>query len=226
MLTYLNALLSGAVDPFWPHVVLLTTSVVAGIAVGAGIIFESSEYSAAVHRVAKWLVIVGIAIESLCTISLFVFDKGISNAQQSKIIELETRIAPRDLTDTQQKEIADKLKPFAGMHFDLEMTPRIEIMKLLDKIENALLLAGWKEQPPRPEVPQFDRISRSKVGGARSVAGVWVLWPQPSGEPFKSAADTLVSALKDKGITASLVNVVNPDAYDSDKIHVWVGDKP
>src|SRR4029077_19635229 len=54
MLTYLSAALSVGVSPFWPHLILLSVSVLAGVAVGAGIIFEAPEYSAATHRKAKW----------------------------------------------------------------------------------------------------------------------------------------------------------------------------
>jgi hypothetical protein len=91
MLTYLSALFSGTTEPFWPHLILISGSVLAGIAVGAGILLESNEYSTSVHRLANWLVIVGVVIESVCTVCLFVFDEGISGAQQSKIIALETK---------------------------------------------------------------------------------------------------------------------------------------
>jgi hypothetical protein len=94
MLTYLSEILSGTAEPFWPHCVLISISVVASFAVAAGILLESPKYSAAVHRVAVWLVICGVAVEALCMISLFVFDEAISSAQQSKIIALETQIAP------------------------------------------------------------------------------------------------------------------------------------
>jgi uncharacterized membrane protein len=87
MLTYLSAALSGAVNPFWPHLVLLAVSVLAGAGVGLGIIFEAPEYSSGTHRIAQRLVIAGVILESICTVSLFVFDEGISNAQQAKLIE-------------------------------------------------------------------------------------------------------------------------------------------
>jgi hypothetical protein len=90
MLTYVSSFLAGEVDPFWPHVWLLSLSVGASIAVGAGIIFERPKYSTAIHNAAFWLVVTGIAIEALCTIFLFVFDEGISNAQTRKISSLET----------------------------------------------------------------------------------------------------------------------------------------
>jgi hypothetical protein len=104
MPAYLSHFFSGEVDPTWPHAILLTVTVLASFAVAAGIIFESPEYSASVHRVATWCVIVGVAIEAVCTITLFVFDEGISSAQQSKIIALETRLAPRVLTSEQFEE--------------------------------------------------------------------------------------------------------------------------
>jgi hypothetical protein len=86
-------LLSGTAEPFWPHFVLLSVSIIAAFAVGFGILLESPKYSAAVHRVATWLVLGGIAVESACTVFLFVFDERISDAQQSKIAALETRLA-------------------------------------------------------------------------------------------------------------------------------------
>ena len=161
------------------------------------------------------LVVVGVAAEFAISLRVSLIEN-----------EWEISQLPRDLSEAQQRKIATKLKPFSGMHFDLEMHQDIEPMRLLDKIENALLLAGWEEQPPRSDHQTFDRVNRSKVAIGRTVAGVWVLWPQPSSEPFKSAADALVKALRDNGITATLVTATHPDAYDSDKIHIWVGARP
>jgi hypothetical protein len=106
MLTYIIALLSGTAAPFWPHFVLISGSVLAGIAVGAGIILEAPEYRTSVHRVAKWLVIAGVTVESLCTVCLFVFDERISSQQQETIISLEKQIAPRQLNDDQSAALA------------------------------------------------------------------------------------------------------------------------
>ena len=92
MLTYLSALLPDTSWPFWPHFWLLFVSILASFAVAAGIILEANEYSASTHRVAKWLVIGGVAIEAACTVSLFVFDERISGAQQSTILEQQSQI--------------------------------------------------------------------------------------------------------------------------------------
>ena len=93
ILTYLRAVWDGVADPLWPHIILLGVSVIAGVVVAVGIVYEANEYrERPIHRAAKWLVIWGVAVESLCTIALFVFDERISNAQESKIINLEGKI--------------------------------------------------------------------------------------------------------------------------------------
>jgi hypothetical protein len=90
------------------HFVLISGSVLAGIAVGAGIIFESNEYSASAHRVEKWLVIGGVAIESICTVCLFVFDEGISRSQQTRIEAQQSKIATLDIKTSEAETEAGK----------------------------------------------------------------------------------------------------------------------
>jgi hypothetical protein len=148
MLTYLSAVLPDTSWPFWPHFWLLSVSVVASFAVGAGIIFESAEYSASVHRVATWLVLGGIAVESLCTIVLFVFDEDISRDQQSKIeaqqatiISLEKRLAPRHLID--KEKFVARLKQFSGTKFAMSAASAAEPTHLAVEIGDALTSAGW-----------------------------------------------------------------------------------
>jgi hypothetical protein len=93
----MSAVWAGTENPLWPHLVLIPGSVLAGIAVGAGIVFERPEYPESVHRIAFWLVVAGVAVESIMTVSLFVVDERISGAQQDKIFVLEKEAAPRDL---------------------------------------------------------------------------------------------------------------------------------
>jgi hypothetical protein len=124
MLTYITRFWSGGFEPFWPHVVLLSLSVLASIAVGVGIIFERPKYSKAVHRAAFWLIVGGIGIEAICTIFLFVFDEGISGAQQSTIIALEERLASRWITDDQTTKLVTRLSEFAGTEYDAFASPK------------------------------------------------------------------------------------------------------
>jgi hypothetical protein len=92
VLTYLGAVWLGEANPPWPHVVLLSFGILAAFTVGIGILLESPKYSTSLHNLATWLVLGGIAIESLCTVQLFVFDERISARQDSIIISQQSRI--------------------------------------------------------------------------------------------------------------------------------------
>lgn len=133
MLIYLSSVLAGTADPLWPHIILLSVSIIAAFTVGAGILFESPKYSAAIQRLATWLVLGGIAVESLCTVFLFVFDERISGAQQSKIIALETEIAPRRILPTDCQEIAESMRSQSG---------RVEIDSYAADLEGGIL--AWQ----------------------------------------------------------------------------------
>jgi hypothetical protein len=160
------------------------------------------------------LVVIGVAGEF--TISLRV--SLIENAWE--ISQL-----PRTLSGEQQTTIAKKLKQFSGTHFDFEMHQDLEPMVLLDEIENVLALAGWQEQPTRPGRQTFDRVNRPPVAIGRTIAGVWILWPTGDGS-FKAAADAFRDELKANGIVASSVEIANPEAFDLDKVHIWIGERP
>ena len=142
ILTYASKFDSGELPSGWPHLWLLFTSVLASFAVGAGIIFERPSYPPSIHSIAFWLVIGGIAIEALCTIFLFVFDEGIKNAQQSKIIALETRLAPRHLE--QAAKFIYQAKAFSGTKFAMSAGPSFETEGFAIEIAEALRAAGWQ----------------------------------------------------------------------------------
>jgi hypothetical protein len=97
---------------FVVHAYLLGGDVMATIVIGAGILWEHG--SPDVRKVADRLVIWGVVAETLCSVALFTVDEGISAAQQSKIIALEERIAPRRLTAAQCSGIVEALSSFAG----------------------------------------------------------------------------------------------------------------
>jgi hypothetical protein len=145
MLAYFSAVWAGEADPLWPHVVLLSVSIISAFTVGAGILLESPKYSDSVHRVATWLVLGGIAVESLCTVLLFVFDERVSGAQQSKIIALETRIAPRILT-TAQSDVIQTLRSKVPAVFVLS-SPDIEPAMFSAQLQASLVDAGISVNP-------------------------------------------------------------------------------
>lgn len=84
MWAYFSALFTGDADAV--RSALLYGAVVGGIIVAIGIIWESKKLD-----VATAIVVVGVFLESLCTIKLFAIDEGISNEQKAKIISLEAR---------------------------------------------------------------------------------------------------------------------------------------
>lgn len=190
-----------------------------------GVYLENEAFSKYVQHTGWKILLVGLAAEILISAELWGVDTGITNRQQEKIFALEKTIAPRDLDQTQRQEIADAIKPFAGTPFDLSATVEIEPMRLLDKIEAALGLGGWIEQPDASPVPKFDRMNKSPVG-IRTVAGVWVLYPTKSVSEYESAAKALRTALDKQGILGSLYSISGEQPYDLNVIHVWVGGKP
>jgi hypothetical protein len=193
MPTYIASILAGTADPFWTHLVLLSLSVLGGMVVGAAIIFEAEKYSNRVQQSAKWAVIAAVAVESACTISLFVIDECISGAQQSKIVSLETKLAPRTLTVIAEGEIATDLRPFAPIEgaerpatqsvavFPTSTT--FEAARLAESIAVSLEKAGWS-------------VNRNHVTmgyGDLSINGVGMFLP--TGGLADPAADAVILAL-------------------------------
>jgi hypothetical protein len=196
MLTYLSNFFSGEVDPTWPHAVLLSITVLASFAVAAGIVFESPKYSESIHRIATMLVIVGVAVEAVCTIVLFVFDEGISSAQQSKIISLEKQIAPREIDGPAFTEIV-RNGPKAKIEL-LYVREDPDSYQLALQIFWYLSNAGWDCRPQAPispvtsSSPYADRpIAMTVTGHATGITLVVheygdIKWESPLGILFKA----------------------------------------
>jgi len=110
----------GALDPTWPHFILIAGTILGGALVGLGVILEAPK----ILSLPVAAVFVGIVIEAACTLSLFGFDEGISGSQLTKIIALEEELAPRSLTDEQVNRIGDKLLKFAGRRVDVIIDAR------------------------------------------------------------------------------------------------------
>jgi hypothetical protein len=161
MLTYVSKFLSGGFDPFWPHVSLLSVSVLASIAVGAGIIFERPKYSAAVHRAAFWLIVAGVAIEAICTIFLFVFDEGISQSQQDRIEALLDQLTPAQL---EYMKFTNDLSGIAPVPIIIEAEPDSNSQFFAADLSAAFRQAGWPQRSIVNEPMGF-------------IPGIWVKYP-------------------------------------------------
>jgi hypothetical protein len=98
-----------AVFSDWPHLLLLGGATFGGVLVGIGILKESETWN-----VAAILVLIGVIIEPIFTLWLFVYDENISRAQQSTIVALETTLSPRVV---EQAKAGSILAKFSDMRF-------------------------------------------------------------------------------------------------------------
>ena len=255
ILTYLSAALSGGVSPFWPHLVLISVSVLAGAAVGAGIIFESPKYSVAIHRLATWLVIGGVAVESLCTVGLFVFDEGISHAQQAEIISLRKAAAPRNIRGDEFRKIADALKSYRGIKYDLSLPPLNNpgfVGSLLEpgsylpeQLVTALRLGGWEIKSMDGDIPKTALpwefagaavipspsvnsvpIPTILVGQISGVVGVRISVNVLSDGNLVDAAEALSNALDSIDILNDLAITSEDGGMTPHVVHITLGSKP
>jgi hypothetical protein len=206
---YISAVWAGAEDPVWPHLVLIPASVLAGIAVGAGIVFEAPKYSPKTHNRAFLAVVLGIAIESLCTVLLFVVDERISNAQQStieaqriKIIALENRLAPRSIDHNERAAISELLRKYEGQEFQGAIASSIaDGRSVWEPLHSALLAAHWVFVPP-------SSMGFGNPPAAVPIApepGVVIFVPPESSGQTKDAGIALANALVAIGIDARVI---------------------
>jgi hypothetical protein len=122
MLTAIFANISDQLASFIRSV-LLSGDVLATIAVGCGIIWESGPLE--VHHVAHRLVIWGIIAETICTIGLFVFDNGMNDVQVAIIR------AQNDRIEAQQKKIDDNEKVLIWQQMPRQLGQITDCRKIL-----------------------------------------------------------------------------------------------
>lgn len=196
------------------HSYLLAGEALAAICVMYGIIWESNEYGASVHRVARNFVIWGVIAETVFSLLLFVFDEGISSAQREKIIVLETRLAARTLSDPQIAGIEKRLGPFAGQTFQIiPYWDDDECLAIANRIADALTASNWKiEQPER---------YTALIG---VVTGIKVYVDDGAPEDTIRAAKELAAALNESDIAAAVKS--GPSKPPTSKIGISVGIKP
>jgi hypothetical protein len=128
--------------------------VAGGIVVAIGIIWEAGWKL----NIPTGLVVIGVILESFCTIKLFVTDEGISNSQQSvirvqndQIIALHLALLPRLL---EQRLTAAALSKFKDTPFVVVSAPDSESKSAAGQIRFMLDLAKWTRSKDR--LPQFD----------------------------------------------------------------------
>jgi len=222
---------SGEVAPGWPHFWLLTITVIGSAAVAWGIIREAER----VWSLTTLLVVGGVSVEAICTLLLFGFDEGISgkqqstiNTQQLKIIALETELAPRTLTPSQQQKIADALKDQAKPNFAFSIFGAPEPAKFMADIASSLELAGWNwVSYPAQTWPRYSAPGKPNVGAILSFSGLQIEVPATHESDWEPAANALRDVLNAQPGIVATEGIVKPGTEAmSDAVVIFVGAKP
>jgi hypothetical protein len=198
------------------HIYLLGGATLSTIMVGAGILWENGPLE--VHKIAHRLVFWGIFAETLCSIALFVFDEGISSAQQSKIIalkceslELEKIIAPRVLapsrlnrrTPQRRSErifLASIGKDYSGTEVRIQSAHDTDAERIAADLKYLLKQAGWE---PRDTDENESHMSPTEIREGITVHAFFMRRDNPANEP----ARVLLKAFVDVGLDAHLFNI-------------------
>jgi hypothetical protein len=129
-------------------------------------------------------------------------------------LKLEARLAPRTLTGTQQIQITEKLKSFAGVQFEFASYQEDqEVGGLVVTLIPLLQRADWVGLPAREFL----------MGGL--VVGVVVEFSPASEQQLGPAAYAFAEALSSEGIIASVVANQELASY-GDRLRIKVGKKP
>lgn len=227
MYSYMSQFFGGSLDPTWPHAVLIAGTIVGGVLVGLGVILEAPK----LLSIPVAAVFVGVVVEAACTLLLFGFDEGISGAQQSrieaqqsKIIALETRLSARNLTSKQQSAIALAASAFPNTKFDVAAAHGQEPLDLLAKIEDSLITAHWVEVIWTGA--DIIRVGRQNAGTAIT-EGIEIEVEPTQESGLLPIAKALAEAISDQGVAAvaKFANTNMPSTNHT-AIHVIVGTKP
>jgi hypothetical protein len=210
------------------HHVLIGINIFGTIICGSGIIWESAPEGSKRKRVATRLVILGIALECVSTISLLEYDESISRGQRDKIIELETRIAPRHIDKDQQSIIANALRGFPAPEFDLCITPGVE-EDFITELRETLVAGGWtirnfggKLATPEQLIVPDGKIPGIGVCGS---TGVNIFMDPKLGPRFGQSAAVVRLALSKLGIAASAYTMETDEHMRADMVHVQIGSR-
>lgn len=205
--------------------VLIPLFVVSTIGVIIGVYLEHRNFSQPVQDKGWRLLLLSLGLETFFGILIFAADGGVSAVQQSEIIALDKRIAPREMDPA---ALADLLQKFPKEPFDLCVTPGIED-EFLHEMVDGLRLAGWTARnfgnrtatEDRLSVPG-DRFPGIAVCGNR---GVEIQVAGSSEKQFGPSAEALALALRKLGVAARAY-VMNDDSVNrTDAIHIQIGNR-
>jgi hypothetical protein len=225
--TYIGQFFSGTVDPTTPHLVLILLTVCGGLAVGIGIVWEAAR-AGHLRDAPTVLIIIGVVIEAAATVILFEFDEGISHSQNETIIALETRIAPRHITEEQQAIVAKALRDFPSPEFDLCVTPGVE-EDFVTELRETLVAGGWKIRNfgGKLATPEQLFVPEGKIPGigACGSTGVNIFMDPKLESQFGRSAAVVRLALSKMGISTLAYTMETDEHMRAEIVHVQIGSR-
>lgn len=166
----------------WVNPYLLQAEIAAAVVLGIGIIYESDKFPDSVHNSAFWFVVIGVVLETVFSVCLFMSEEHIVSLQRRKIIfldkglkvaemNLSDRIIPREVMDSPfgidsnlGGHVGQKLHILVVEHDD-------EAERFANSLRDTLYnLYGWDvtispiAEGPSIVNPIFARHSMSRVG--------------------------------------------------------------
>lgn len=211
---YIGAFASGGVAPFWTHLILLGGAILAEISVAVGILLESPQEKTLRERIGMGLVLGGVAVSAIFTIGLFVFDEGISNAQQSDIsvVTAQLKGAQTNIAKTEKAAADEKLRAAEIMRATAWRgftAQQQTILKTDLSAHSGKILLGWILDDPESLslAIQFDKLLEAANQqwnvefDAQSFPNtlVWGVWI-PNSPQAQDTAQLLRKSFADAGI--------------------------
>jgi hypothetical protein len=137
-------------------------------------------------------------------------------------VALEKLRTPRALDANKQSRIAEKIKPFAGVPFDVALQPDPEPIGLLSQIISALEAGGWKQRNWSNSTGVIFNGPNGREAGILYVEGLHVEFSETKPE-WEAPVLALIRALAAEGVE---VKGTRATKANSDAIHVIIGRKP
>jgi len=132
--------------------------------------------------------------------------------------------APRSLTDEQQANMIEKLKPFVGVPFDFVVQP--EPLALMTQLAKILESAGWKWTAfPSTTGLAVKTAGKPDSGIINFFVGLHVEFDDSRRLEWEIPVNTLLMLLNKAGIEAKGTRVVD-GSITPNAVHIIVGTKP
>ncbi len=188
---------------------LAVALVFANVAVWSGVYLEGDRFAESTKKIGWKILVIALAAEAAFAAILVVVDSEMSRRQKGEIIALETKLAPRTLSNEEAAQLAALLRQFGAQEFTIGSYGG-EAASLAGRLKAVLEKADWKWFDPEYQIVPL-----------AGTIGIQV-WARSHGS--REAAKPLVDALNGKLLEATLLPD-QPNDPTNEKIEIIVGSK-